>query len=242
MRRRNPIPSRSPAEALPLSPLDAEQFRSVELAAQEVPTFPQGIEVGDPTTPPPAPTGLVVEAGIRSVMAEWDPVPGLQSVEGSGAYEAQLAEDSGFMSGVRAQRSAGTMASWTNLSAGDTYWVRVRAIQGTDNLGEWTLPMSVTAEGVSPVDLPPDSSFIRTVASLPALPDADFPEGSVVFNETDGKLYRNHGDVWKASVAALDIEGQIQSTQIAPGAVGMNQIADFAVVAKKFNTTNHNLY
>ena len=41
---------------------------------------------------------------------------------------------------------------------------------------------------------------VAIVAALPVLPDADYPVGSTVFLTTDGKIYRNYGDVWTAAV------------------------------------------
>lgn len=72
---------------------------------------------------------------------------------------------------------------------------------------------------------------IQVVSSLPPLPDANYPTGSVVLNGLDGQLYRNFGNVWRNEVPAVNITGQITTTQISPNAITTPLLAANAVVA-----------
>jgi len=76
---------------------------------------------------------------------------------------------------------------------------------------------------------------IQVVGALPTLPDADYPDGSVVSLSTDNyKLYRNNSGTWEKKVATADIEANaITAGLIAAGAitattVGSNEIITLA--------------
>lgn len=76
--------------------------------------------------------------------------------------------------------------------------------------------------------------------SLPALPSADWPEGTQFVLTTDGKTYTNVAGAWKTGVAAADIEGAIQAAQVAGvnaaaviGQMVAEQLADSAVTSDK---------
>lgn len=45
--------------------------------------------------------------------------------------------------------------------------------------------------------------------TLPALPDPEWPDGSMFVSTTDGKTYTNRGGTWSASIDASDIDGTI---------------------------------
>jgi hypothetical protein len=63
---------------------------------------------------------------------------------------------------------------------------------------------------------------------------AQYPADAVFFNTTDRKLYRRiPGNDWTAVVDTADIEGQIQTTQLAPGSVTTTILADGSVVTAK---------
>lgn len=75
-------------------------------------------------------------------------------------------------------------------------------------------------------------------SSLPALPSAEWPEGSQFVLTTDGKTYTNKGGVWNSDVLAEQIAGEIASSQIAGIAAGKiigqvinDQIAAGAIAA-----------
>jgi hypothetical protein len=77
---------------------------------------------------------------------------------------------------------------------------------------------------------------VRVVASLPALPNPDYSPTAVVLwiNAPRGpQLYRRTGNTWTAYVDAAAIEGQLQTTQLAPGSVTSAVLADGSVVTAK---------
>ncbi|MBA2439585.1 MAG: hypothetical protein H0V50_02795 [Thermoleophilaceae bacterium] len=77
------------------------------------------------------------------------------------------------------------------------------------------------AAGITPVEI---------VDALPASPT---PEGRVVYLTTNDKLYRATGVSWLASVATVDLSGQITNTQITDLAVSTPKLAANAVTAAK---------
>ena len=62
---------------------------------------------------------------------------------------------------------------------------------------------------------------------------ATYPADAVFFLTTDRKLYRRTGDDWTAVVPTSDIEGQLQTSQFAPGSVTSTVLADGSVVTAK---------
>lgn len=53
------------------------------------------------------------------------------------------------------------------------------------------------------------------VASLPTLPDSDYPQGATVVLTSDDKLYRSTGSSWTAAVPTSDLSGDIDlATQV----------------------------
>jgi chitodextrinase len=99
----------------------------------------QFLSVGDTTTPAPV-TGLLVTAGIRSIVATWNESADADVANGNGVYELELREDSGGSPGtlLRTSRTSGTIISWTDLDGDTTYHVRVRAIDRSGNEGTWS--------------------------------------------------------------------------------------------------------
>jgi hypothetical protein len=76
----------------------------------------------------------------------------------------------------------------------------------------------------------------EVLAALPALPNADYPEGSLVtLVPGDGtvKLYRNEGGSWTAAIPTADLSGTIAAAQIADAAVTATKIATGAVEESK---------
>src|SRR5690606_14796510 len=88
------------------------------------------------------------------------------------------------------------------------------------------------------------SGGIENLSSLPSLPDTDYPIGSVVYLNTDGKLYRNVANSWSKAVDGGDITantittnaiaaGQITTALLDSGAVTADKISAGAVTADK---------
>ncbi|NTF42537.1 carbohydrate binding domain-containing protein [Rhizobium rhizogenes] len=84
------------------------------------------------------------------------------------------------------------------------------------------------------VDATSLASSIKAVEVVAALPTTSNIEGRQVFLTTDGKLYRYHNGAWTAAVAAVDVNGTLNGSQIADNAITSNKLAALAVDATKF--------
>ncbi|AGB71727.1 MULTISPECIES: phage tail protein [Rhizobium] len=78
------------------------------------------------------------------------------------------------------------------------------------------------------------ASSIKAVEVVSSLPTTGNVEGRQVFLTTDGKLYRYHNGAWTTAVAAIDINGTLNSVQIADSAITIDKLAANAVDATKF--------
>ena len=66
-------------------------------------------------------------------------------------------------------------------------------------------------------DLTKYSDSVRPIASvtgLPALPNANYPVGAVVYNTNDGKIWRNVNGAWSSATAASDVSGALTAATI----------------------------
>jgi hypothetical protein len=77
--------------------------------------------------------------------------------------------------------------------------------------------------------LGPGIGFVQTLAALPAAGTA----GRLVFLTTDNKLYRDTGLAWTTTVATADLDGLIQTGQLADANVTAGKIADGAIALAK---------
>ncbi|AYG66749.1 MULTISPECIES: phage tail protein [unclassified Rhizobium] len=84
------------------------------------------------------------------------------------------------------------------------------------------------------VDATSLASSIKAVEVVSVLPTTGNVEGRQVYLTTDGKLYRYHDGAWTAAVAAGDVNGTLNSAQIADNAITINKLAANAVDATKF--------
>jgi len=100
-------------------------------------------------------------------------------------------------------------------------------IQPSGFLEDGSVSLATFASGIRPVAI---------VDTLPVLPDADYPPGSLVFLTTDGKVYRNVADVWTAEVAAAD--GGIEPVAVLPTLPDADYPASSVVIL----TTNGKIY
>ena len=94
---------------------------------------------------------------------------------------------------------------------------------------------AVTARALAQgaVDATSLASGLKAVEVVNALPTTGNVEGRQVYLTTDGKLYRYHNGAWTAAVAADDINGALNSAQIADSAITSNKLAALAVDASK---------
>lgn len=104
------------------------------------------IVAGIDATPPGQVTGLVAGSGYRTLTASWDEVQDADVVNGHGQYHVQVATDPAFPAAaiVRDTKVGGLVTSFTDLAAGTTYHVRVRAIDASGNAGDWSATAATT--------------------------------------------------------------------------------------------------
>lgn len=117
------------------------------------------------------------------------------------------------------------------------------------NSYEWTkFVQALNDAKVDPSAIDPSalSGGIESLSSLPALPNTNYPIGSVVYLSTDGKLYRNVANSWSKAVDGGDITantittnaiaaGQITTALLDSGAVTADKIAANAIETDKIN-------
>ena len=104
-----------------------------------------------------------------------------------------------------------------------------RAIQG-GHISVAALTRDLFAETIIPPEV---------LGTLPTLPDAEYPQGCLVFLTTDEKLYRNtDGSTWSVAVDGADIiASSIVAGKIAAGAIGASEIAAGAIQTSHFEAT-----
>lgn len=90
-------------------------------------------------------TGVVMTAGMKTVVVRWTENQEEDVKNGQGLYEVQLDTTNLFNSiNFRFVRTAGTITSFGDLVTGTTYYSRVRAIDSGGNTGPFSLITSAT--------------------------------------------------------------------------------------------------
>lgn len=223
-----------------------------------------GVDGGDI----PQVTGLTAVGGYGSVYLLWDTV----DYDSHSEVVFFRSEDGNYDNAI----SVGSTAANTFTDVFHdpkavqtyTYWAANRNIGG--NLGPISAPastqLSVNVEyaidvllGKLGYDQFQDGNFpIRTEETLPLLPDGDYPEGSLIFLMSSGKLYRNVGQVWTSEIPLSDVTdagllagmdditlgyvtdagslaglNKVDSTTITDGAITTPKLFTGAVVADK---------
>lgn len=153
------------------------------------------------------------------------PVVGIQTL---------LAND---WSAIATQRSALQSAiAAANAAAAQTAAISAAAADATTKMDSAV----TTAQNLAPM----------VVSALPTLPNATYPNGKVVWNAADSKLYQNNAGAWMAlvvsganieagSVTATEIASNtITAGQIAAGAIGAQQIAAGAITTASLTVTD----
>jgi hypothetical protein len=154
--------------------------------------------------------------------------------------------------------SAGNLyAGASNLAAGIPYFVNTAQLAdaavsaaklgalsvNTANINPGAVTQALIASGaVGYQQFQTGLTPVSIVASLPSLPNTNYPLNSVVSLTTDGKLYRNVSGVWTAAVNGADItvntipavalvNNSITATQIAPVTITAAQIANNTITS-----------
>jgi hypothetical protein len=103
-----------------------------------IPLTPVSATIPGDTTGPAAPTGLVAVAGFNNIIAYWSRNTESDVDLGRGTYQFQLSTSNTFSPLTQDRTITGTVASFTGLTTGTTYYVRVRAIDSSGNIGAWS--------------------------------------------------------------------------------------------------------
>jgi hypothetical protein len=114
------------------------------------------------------------------------------------------------------------------------YWVR--CVNSSGGKGAFAGPVSAIAGQVQSgniasgaVQVAAFASGIEPVTIVSAVPGV--LSTKTIFNTTDGKLYRWNGSAYVASVAAVDISGQITTTQITDNSISTAKLQANSVTA-----------
>jgi hypothetical protein len=100
-------------------------------------------------------------------------------------------------------------------------------------------PTQAPAASIAPGTIEPDDFIdgiepVIVVNRKPAGAEwAQYSPTAIFLNTADRKLYRRTGDDWTAVVPTSDIEGQLQTSQFAPGSVTSTVLADGSIVTAK---------
>jgi hypothetical protein len=192
---------------------------------------------GGDQTAPGLPTSITATGGFQYITIRWtNPADAdLNYVE---VYEAD-SNNSGAATKIGI--SGGDEFVRTNLGLEVTKWYFLKAVDYSGNASGFTAGVNATttfiddedfANGIYSLFTDQGLYAIEDVTSLPVA--GDFV-GQKVFNRTDGKLYQWTGSAWElvvAQVNAPDINGQLQTAQIAVDAVTNALIANNAVQAE----------
>ena len=103
-----------------------------------IPSTPVTATIPGDTTGPAAPSGLVAVAGFNNIIAYWNRNTEGDVDLGRGTYQFQLSTSGSFSPLSQDRTITGTVASFTGLTTGTTYYVRVRAIDSSGNIGAWS--------------------------------------------------------------------------------------------------------
>lgn len=184
---------------------------------------------------PSAPTSVITVSGFNTIWLEWENPTGPNAAE-IAVYVSNTTTKPGTPTDILAIPQNSYVV--TDLPAGATryFWLEARSVGGL--LSSTVGPVTGTARtGIVPADLSPGLVIPEVVTSLPTSGNY---KGRIVFLTTNNKLYRwtdaavtTGTAYWTAEVAAVDLAGQIGSTQIADGAISTPKLAAGAVTANE---------
>jgi hypothetical protein len=155
----------------------------------------------------------------------------------SGNYAAAVSQCSIFNGSVNVTSQCtftGTPTTGIIASINSTGLVSVSNISGVVS-GSYTVTASYSGGQVTAVlGIQVIQAGYQIVTSTGAVTNPY--EGEIVFDSTDGQLYRYHSGAWTVAVPAVNITGTITGTQISNGAISTPQLAANSVTASQIQT------
>lgn len=142
--------------SIKFQPVEANTYYGVEVRGINRVGFfseilgPVYIITAKDSTPPAKVTGVEASPGVTSLQVTWDAVEDFDVINGRGQYEVNIARDTAFTIGLQTVLVGGTIASFTGLTGGDTYYIRVRAIDSSGNPGVYSDLINATIGGFAP--------------------------------------------------------------------------------------------
>lgn len=132
---------------IPQATYDIEVYSVTKLDKLSQPATGQTTTLAD-TIPPEQVTGVTATSAIETAFVEWLPVEARDVARG-GTYEVELYTDAGltaFLSGVSVAGGT-TFATIAGMVAGTQVWIRVRAVDVSNNAGPWSSTVTTTPGG-----------------------------------------------------------------------------------------------
>jgi hypothetical protein len=109
-----------------------------------IPVTPISVSVPKDNTAPSAPSGLNAVAGFNNIIAYWTRNSEADVDLGMGTYQFQLSTSNVFGTILQDRTVTGTVASFTGLTTDTIYYIRVRAIDSSGNVGAWSVVVNAT--------------------------------------------------------------------------------------------------
>lgn len=161
--------------------------------------------------------------------------------------ECHVSTASGFTPSSSTHRTSGRQNRFDimELTPGVRYYAKVVHVDNAGRRSEASQEVSAVANYMSPELLPDYSLGVDKfmeglkppimVTSKPDFPDPRYPIDTILFFTQDGRLYRVVGNDWEPMVVTdfSELNGKLQSNQIALGAIQADLIAANAVTKTK---------
>lgn len=168
---------------------------------------------------PDAPTGVTVGAGVTTMTIFWNTNEENDVANGRGLYQIQLDTVNTFnSSNLLDKEVGGTITSFSDLTTGTTYYVRVRAIDSSGNPGDWSSIVSGTPRFLSDDDL--QDGTIHGDRLIVASLNGD----RVLANTLDANSLKANSafvnDLFVDSTLTMDSDGEIVSDDFSAGVSG----------------------
>jgi len=192
---------------------------------------------------PDAPNSLGAAGGIGQINLFW--LAPTENTDGSPLtdflhYNIYRNTVNDFETATLLASSAGTTYSDAGLGYEETYYYWVTTVDLSGNESAESNSATSTTDFISAADMVADirqqidAARIDVVDEIPV--GGDYEAGDFVFLTTDKKLYQFDGTNWSLAVTAVeavDISGELQTAQIAVGAITESLIAANAVTETK---------